>query len=76
MAASRSRPSLTCCAACSQCMLLLAVVLLVGGATLPTVAGERHDTAPAMHKILTVIPIGGSSHSFDLLAVAAVLANR
>lgn len=63
-------------ACCSRQQLLLAALLLCASTTLSTVAGEHHDTAAPVYKILTIIPLGGSSHTFELVTMAGSLAKR
>lgn len=53
--------------------ILIGVLLLC---SLPAAYMEEHDAEAPKYKILTVIATGGSSHTFDLVAVAGVLAKR
>jgi hypothetical protein len=57
-------------------LLLATALIALCASRTPAAGAARHDAAPPSYKLLTVIPLGGSSHTFDLVAVAGTLANR
>ncbi|KAI8465452.1 MAG: hypothetical protein J3K34DRAFT_525378 [Monoraphidium minutum] len=58
-------------------LFLAPLALLLLAAALPrrAAAGANGDAMPSF-KFLTLVPFGGSSHTFDLIAVAGALAQR